>query len=173
MPRIELETLIEAPVERVFDLARSIDAHVASTDGTGERAVGGRTSGLIGLEETVTWEARHLWVRQRLTTRITAVDRPWSFEDRMIQGAFASMHHRHEFTPTGSATLMTDVFDFSAPLGVLGRLAERLVLTSDMTRFLKARNAALKRMAETKEWRRYLPETGLEDADSERGQGRP
>ena len=44
---IRLETQIDAPQERVFDLARSIDAHLASTEGTRERAIGGRTSGLI------------------------------------------------------------------------------------------------------------------------------
>ncbi len=49
MPLIELSTGIRAPIERVFDLARSIDAHVASTGQTRERAVAGRTSGLIEL----------------------------------------------------------------------------------------------------------------------------
>jgi hypothetical protein len=39
MPVIELSTSISAPVERVFDLARSIDLHTNSTSSTGERAV--------------------------------------------------------------------------------------------------------------------------------------
>lgn len=159
MPRIELETLIEAPVERVFDLARSIDAHIASTEGTGERAVAGRTSGLIELSETVTWKARHLFVTQRLTSRISAFDRPRMFEDQMTRGAFASIRHRHRFEPVGAATLMRDEFDFTAPLGFLGRIAERMFLRSYMTRFLKVRNAGLKRIAETDEWRQYLIET--------------
>ena len=76
MPIILLETNITAPVERVFDLARNIDAHTSTTAGTGERAVDGRTSGLIEAGETVTWEAKHLGVRQRLTSKITAMERP-------------------------------------------------------------------------------------------------
>jgi len=76
MPVIQLETKITAPVERVFDLARSIDAHTSTTEGTGERAAEGRTTGLIEAGETVTWEARHLGVRQRLTSKITAMERP-------------------------------------------------------------------------------------------------
>ncbi len=76
MPVIELSTVIRAPRERVFDLARSIDAHQVSTKGTQERAVAGVTTGLIGMNEAVTWEARHFGVRQRLTVRVTAFTLP-------------------------------------------------------------------------------------------------
>ncbi len=76
MSIIELSTAINAPVERVFDLARSIDLHTASTSKTGERAVGGVTSGLIGMGDEVTWEARHFGVKQRLTVRVTVFDPP-------------------------------------------------------------------------------------------------
>lgn len=40
MPIIHLETFIVAPKTRVFDLCRSIDAHMDTTEHTGERAVG-------------------------------------------------------------------------------------------------------------------------------------
>ena len=66
MPVIELTTYIEAPIERVFDLARSVDAHTASTSQSKERAVAGRTSGLIEQDETVTWEATHFGIKQSL-----------------------------------------------------------------------------------------------------------
>ena len=58
MAVINLETVIDAPQERVFDLARSINAHQDSTEGTSERAVDGVTSGLLGPEGEVTWEVR-------------------------------------------------------------------------------------------------------------------
>jgi len=148
MPLIELDTRIEAPPGRVFDLARSIDAHVASTPGTGERAVAGRTSGLIGMGEIVTWEARHFGVKQRLTTKITSMERPHHFTDEMIRGAFASMKHSHRFLPDGTGTLMKDEFHFSAPLGILGRIAERMFLTRYMRRLLLNRNRILKELAE-------------------------
>ncbi len=157
MPLIQLETKIEAPLERVFDLARSIDAHMASTGGTQEKAVAGRTSGLIELGETVTWEARHFGVRQQLTVRITAFDRPHFFADEMISGAFATMRHAHRFLPDNSGTLMRDEFHFSAPLGYLGWIAERLFLTRYMTRFLRVRGQVLKELAESEDWKRYLP----------------
>jgi ligand-binding SRPBCC domain-containing protein len=159
MPIIRLETQIDAPPERVFDLARSIDAHLASTEGTRERAVGGRTSGLIEMGETVTWEARHLWVTQRLSVRITSFDRPHLFSDEMISGAFASMRHTHRFFPDGTGTRMEDEFHFSAPLGPLGRLAEWMFLTRYMDKFLRTRNHTLKQLAESDRWQRYLSPT--------------
>lgn len=165
MPLIQLETKIEAPRDRVFDLARSIDAHMASTEGTNERAIDGRTSGLIEMGETVTWEARHLGVRQRLTVRVTSFDRPHAFGDEMISGAFASMKHSHEFLPDGAGTLMRDEFHFSAPLGLLGRIAEWMFLTRYMTSFLQSRSQALKALAESQDWRRYLPDTAERVAD--------
>ena len=95
MPVIELFTVIDAPMERVFDLARSIDLHTDSTAGTGERAVGGVTSGLIGAGQEVTWRARHFGVWQSLTVRITAFERPTHFADAMLRGAFRRMEHHH------------------------------------------------------------------------------
>jgi ligand-binding SRPBCC domain-containing protein len=158
MVEILLETRIHAPPERVFDLARSIDLHSRSLDWTQEVPVAGRMSGLIGLDETVTWRARHLGVRQHLTSRISAYDRPRYFQDVMVKGAFAWMEHDHWFDPTSQGgTVLRDAFRFAAPLGVLGRMADALVLRRYMTRFLQRRNAVIKRVAESREWREFLP----------------
>ena len=162
MPLIELESAINAPIERVFDLARSIDAHTHSTSQTGERAIAGCTTGLIGMGDTVTWEARHFGVRQQLTVRITAFDRPRMFSDEMVSGAFKSMRHTHSFAAEGTKTKMTDQFEFTAPLGMLGRIAELAFLTRYMTRFLETRNRALKRMAESEEWKHFLSNNSAE-----------
>ncbi len=159
MPVIELSTAIRAPKERVFDLARSIDAHQDSTGATDERAVAGVTRGLIGLGDEVTWEARHFGVRQRLTVRVTAFDRPKHFQDVMIFGAFKRMIHDHEFAEHGAETLMRDRFDFNSPLGILGTMADWLFLESYMRRFLVRRNEVLKQLAESAEWGRYLEHT--------------
>jgi ligand-binding SRPBCC domain-containing protein len=149
--RIELETRIRAPRERVFDLARDVDAHVASATGTDEHPVAGKgkTSGLLELGDEVTWRARHLGITQELTSRITAFDRPHHFRDSMVRGAFARFDHDHFFEDDGSgATIARDVFDFDAPLGPLGRIADALFLRRYMTRFLEERMRVLKEMAE-------------------------
>jgi ligand-binding SRPBCC domain-containing protein len=158
MIKISLETRIKAPIERVFDLSRSIDAHMDSTSSTEETAIAGRTSGLIGLGETVTWSAVHFGIRQRLTVKIVAFNRPHSFADQMVSGAFKSMHHRHEFEESGDETLMKDHFEFEAPLGFVGALVEKLILFDYMRQFLEVRNARLKVLAEGNEWQQYLHE---------------
>jgi len=140
----------------VFDLARSIDAHQDSTEGTEERAVAGVMSGLIGMNGEVTWEARHFGVRQRLTVRVTTFDRPRHFQDVMISGAFKSMAHDHEFADHPEGTLMSDRFEFKSPLGILGAIVDRVFLASYMRRFIVRRNEVLKRLAESGEWSRYL-----------------
>jgi ligand-binding SRPBCC domain-containing protein len=156
MPVIELSTVIRAPRERVFDLARSIDAHQDSTGDTEERAVAGVTRGLIGMGEEVTWEARHFGVRQRLTVRVSAFERPAHFQDIMISGAFRSMVHDHRFEEHPEGTLMKDRFEFTSPLGILGKVADWLFLASYMRRFIIRRNAVLKQLAESGEWSRYV-----------------
>jgi ligand-binding SRPBCC domain-containing protein len=156
MIRIELVTQIAAPVERCFDLARSIDLHMASTDWTGERAISGVASGLIGREQEVTWKGRHFGVLITHTSRITAYDRPRYFQDRMMRGAFRSFCHDHSFEVRDGLTLMKDVMQFEAPFGILGSLVERLVLKRHMVKLLLRRNQHIQRVAESEEWRLYL-----------------
>jgi ligand-binding SRPBCC domain-containing protein len=149
MPRIEIQTRIKAPIEVVFDLSRSIDAHLAGQTRHSERAVAGRTSGLIELGESVTWEAVHFGIRQRLTSRIVSMNRPFHFRDSMVRGAFQRFDHDHYFETAGDWTQLRDVFDFTSPLGVLGRVMDHLILVRYMTRLLEERNATLKALAES------------------------
>ena len=128
MPKIELETHIRAPIETVFDLCRCVDLHVDSTAQTNERAVDGKTSGLLELGDTVTWEATHFLVRQQLTVVIAEYDRPNFFRDSMQRGVFRHFDHDHYFEQTASGTRMRDVFDYSSPFGIIGRVANTLLV---------------------------------------------
>ena len=148
MPLIYLKTEIKAPIQIVFDLSRSIDFHQESASKTREKAIAGRTSGLIELGETVTWEAVHFGVKQRLTTKITAMDAPHSFTDEMVKGVFKSIKHEHLFTEVNGITTMVDHFNFESPFGIFGKLFNAVILKNYMKRFLEIRNAAIKREAE-------------------------
>lgn len=157
MAKIELSLHVAAPPARCFDLARSVEAHTDSTQATRERAVAGRTQGLLVLGDQVTWRAKHLGVWQELTSQLTAYDRPAHFRDSLVRGAFARFDHDHFFTPSRGGTLVRDVFEYRAPLGPLGWVAEQLFLTAYMRRFLKARLSALKHMAESEAWVQFVP----------------
>jgi ligand-binding SRPBCC domain-containing protein len=156
MSIIRVEIDIDAPPAVCFDMARSVDAHIESARETGERAVGGVTSRLLNLGDEVTWRARHFGVTQDLTSRIVAFDRPHHFRDQMVRGAFRRLVHDHYFEPVVGGTRMRDVFDFTAPLGLLGSLADRLSLTGYLRRFLEVRAQSLKQLAESDAGRRFI-----------------
>ena len=155
MQTIRMTTLIRAPVERCFQLSLSIELHIASTGG-GERAIAGVMSGLIRSGESVTWSGRHFGVRLRHRSVIDGW-RPYGyFRDSMLEGMFASFAHEHHFAMMNDGTRMRDELHFAAPLGLLGRAVERTVLRGHLTRLLWRRNAMIRDVAESEEWRRYL-----------------
>lgn len=156
MPCIVLKTHINAPVERCFDLARSIDLHKVSTAHTNEQAIAGKTSGLISGDEYVTWRALHFGFYQTLTSTITTFEPPFSFTDEMTKGPFKSIKHLHLFEEQDGKTVMTDEFDFSSPLGILGKIADQLILRSYLENLLKKRNQIIKHYAETDLWKELL-----------------
>lgn len=158
MIRLSAGVTILAPPERCFDLARSVDLHAASAEAIHGAALAGRTSGLAGLHDQTTWVARFFALRFRLTTRITEFERPHGFSDVMCDGRFAYFGHRYTFeTVAVGQTLMTDQFSFESPGGPLGTLFDRAVLRRRMRTVLDARALYIKRVAESDEWRRYLP----------------
>ena len=156
MPSIHLTTFIAAPVERVFDLARSIDLHKHSMSNHKEEAVAGTRFGLIENNETVTWKARHLFKTRFLRTKITSMQRPSSFTDEQEEGDFRSMKHIHHFKPCENGTIMIDQFDFETPYGTVGKGFNRLYLVRYMRRLLESRNGMIKQFAETDQWKRIL-----------------
>jgi len=156
MPVIEIETLIEAPAEIVFDLSRSIDLHKLSTADTNEEAIAGITSGLISMNESVTWRARHFGVYQTLTSKITSFDRPRSFVDEMVKGAFRSFKHEHRFQQQNDTTVMRDIFDYKSPFGFLGQVADILFLKRYMAQLLTTRNKKIKEFAENGRWKEVI-----------------
>jgi ligand-binding SRPBCC domain-containing protein len=160
MTTLEEITVIRAPIERCFDLARSVEVHLLGNVHCGEQALatGGVRSGPLSLGDRVTFRAKHFARWHRLTSEITALDRPSHFQDAMVEGLFRSMRHDHFFRSiTASETEMRDVFAFAAPLPVLGRLAEIVFLGGYMRALLRERNAAIRGVAESAEWQRYLP----------------
>jgi ligand-binding SRPBCC domain-containing protein len=153
---IYLETIINAPASICFDLSRSIELHQFTTKHTGERAIAGRTSGLINKGEFVTWEAVHFFIMQKLSVKIIEMSRPETFVDEMIEGAFKSMWHQHEFVQKGQYTILKDNFRYEVPYGIFGKIFDRIVLKRYMRALLIERNNTIKQCAETEEWKTFL-----------------
>lgn len=123
---------------------------------TNEKAIDGVTKGLINLGETVTWQATHFGIRQKLTSKITEYNRPFHFRDVMIKGAFKRFTHDHFFEQKGEKVLMKDVFDYTSPFWILGKIADALFLESYMRNLLTERNLVIKKIAESENWRKFL-----------------
>ena len=156
MSKIHLTTFINAPVERVFDLSRSINLHKISTAHTKEEAIAGITTGLIKENETVTWQAKHLFKLRRFTSKITGMKTPVHFTDEMTQGDFKSYKHEHHFKTVENGTLMIDLVEFESPYGVAGSLFNKLFLTRYLQKLLEHRNAVIKEYAESQKWKVIL-----------------
>ena len=148
MPTIKLTTLINCPIERCFDLSRSIDLHLASASKSQEKAIAGKKSGLIGFNETVTWQATHFGFKLKLTSKITAYEKPYYFTDEQINGPFKSFKHQHFFNQVDDKVIMKDLLEFQTPLGAVGKLFNKIILTNYLKNFLLERNATIKEMAE-------------------------
>jgi ligand-binding SRPBCC domain-containing protein len=149
MTVLRVTTVVHAPAEVVFDLARDVREHTAALAHTGERVEPpGRTEGLLEEGDLVCFRARHFGLTMRLCARVVRMERPREFVDEQVRGAFRRLRHTHTFTATHGGTLVTDVLEWTAPLGPLGRLTDALVLRRHLRGIVTARNAHLKRRAE-------------------------
>ena len=156
MAKIHLTSFIAAPIERVFDLSRSINLHQISTASSNEKAIDGVLTGLINKDETVTWQAKHLFKTRLFTSKITAMQSPVSFTDEMVKGDFKSFHHEHHFKAAANGTIMIDIINFESPYGKIGKIANAIFLKSYLQKFLIKRNIVIKEYAETQKWKTIL-----------------
>jgi len=154
--KIHLTTIINAPVERVFDLSRSINLHKISVSHTDEVAIAGVLTGLINENETVTWQAKHLFKKRQFTSKITLMKKPVHFIDEMIQGDFIRFKHDHYFKTINNGTLMIDMVEFETPYGVLGYLLNKIYLKNYLQKLLIIRNDVIKDYAETQKYKAIL-----------------
>ncbi|MCW5912589.1 MAG: SRPBCC family protein [Cyclobacteriaceae bacterium] len=163
MPRIKLITSVNAPIERCFDLARSVDLHKISMHHSREEIADGIESGLMNLHDTVTWKGTHFGIRFTLQSAITRFSRPFSFTDEMVRGPFKTMVHDHYFYRAGSSTTMVDDFYFQSPWGLPGQLADALILKTYLSRLLAQRNAIIKQHAESDGWKQVLQQASAQN----------
>ncbi len=113
-------------------------------EASGETAIGGVTSGTIGLGETVTWRAKHFGITWKMTSKITEMQSPDRFVDEQVRGPFKRFRHEHIFNSHPEGTRMVDRIQFDAPIGVVGDVVERIILSSYLPKLIQERNEFLK-----------------------------
>ncbi|WP_320814623.1 SRPBCC family protein [Flavobacterium sp.] len=148
MTTIHLITKIKAPIETVFNNSRDITVHIKTASKTNEKAIAGISSGLIELNETVTWQGIHFGLKLQHQSKITQMQFPNHFTDEMIKGSFKSFKHEHTFTHENGTTIMEDKLMYETPFGIFGKLFDKIVLEKYLTNFLLERNRSLKILSE-------------------------
>jgi ligand-binding SRPBCC domain-containing protein len=145
---------VNAPIDRCFLLSTSVDL-VRQT--LKMRPIAGRTSGLIEPNEQVTWYGWKLGLPQLHESLITAYDRPHFFQDTMKRGKFKRFQHDHSFAKLNALTMINDKVRFSLPLGLAGDVVAKRLMVPYIAWLIQRRLGLLKRVAESEEWRSYLP----------------
>jgi ligand-binding SRPBCC domain-containing protein len=157
MKVITNEVEIHAPIQRVFDLARSIELHAKSAEAVHEEIVDGVNRGLAGLGDETTWYGRYLGFMQTITFQVSAWTPPGYFQTSMVRGPFSRVNHHYLFCASGEVTTMSNVLSYAVPYGVVGTIVDVILLRGHLKRFLAERARVLKAVAEGDDWRRYLP----------------
>ena len=154
---------IAAPLDRVFRLSCSlaiVERELGMHPVSGRDSI--RTEGLVTGADRIRWEGWQLGFWNYHVSLISAYEANRFFQDTMIAGRFRSFQHDHSFQAAGDVVLLDDTIRFSMPFGWAGRLVGRFIVAPHIAGLLRRRLALLKRIAESEEWRKYLPETAGE-----------
>jgi ligand-binding SRPBCC domain-containing protein len=153
------EVVVRAPIERCFLLSTSLEIVERELK---MRPVKGRTAGLVANGDKIRWEGWQFCLPQFHESVIEDFREPVFFRDRMMAGRFASFEHDHSFRDEGDGrVLLRDEIRFTMRLGWLGHVTGRWMLVPHIQGLMRRRFALLKRIAESDEWRRYLPGEAL------------
>jgi ligand-binding SRPBCC domain-containing protein len=149
---------INAPIDRVFLLSTSIELVQLTL---GMKPIEGKTSGMIVDGDRLLWAGWKFGFPQMHESLITKYERPTYFQDTMGRGRFQRFQHDHHLTEIGGQTLLNDKLRFTMPYGWAGSLVAQSLVVPHISRLLRRRMHLLKKVAESGEWREYLPEDTL------------
>ena len=84
---------------------------------------------------------RYMWI-----VRIEEYDEPKQFTERQVIGVFENWVHTYKFEEHGSnSTLLTNIIQYSVPFGLVGKLADDLLIRNDLMQILRYSHDKLKR----------------------------
>ena len=155
MFRLKESIHVNAPIERCFLLSTNLELVQRTIR---MRPVKGKTAGLVGAGDHLTWRGIKFGVPAFHETLITEYDRPRFFQDTMERGYFRHYQHDHHFQWVDGRTLMYDIVRFSMPLGRVGREIGKRIVVPHVLELLTKRFEMLKWIAEGDDWQQYLPE---------------
>ncbi len=112
-----------------FDI---MDTHQPSDKMYEGMIIGYKVSPLLGIKTT--------WV-----TEITHIREKEFFIDEQRIGPYAMWHHQHLVEQIENGVLMTDIVSYEPPFGIIGALANKIVIESKIQQIFKYRTIALEK----------------------------
>jgi ligand-binding SRPBCC domain-containing protein len=80
------------------------------------------------------------------TTEITQVNEPHFFIDEQRQGPYRMWHHQHHFEEKDGGVLMTDIIHYWPPMGVLGNIANTILIKRQLKGIFDYRKTKIKEL---------------------------
>jgi ligand-binding SRPBCC domain-containing protein len=80
------------------------------------------------------------------TTKITSVEKPFSFTDKQISGPFSLWEHKHIFEETSKGIYAHDIIKYKLPLGLLGRLFGGKIIMWQLNKIFEFRKKILNKL---------------------------
>lgn len=95
---------------------------------------------IISYKVTPLMNIKTTWV-----TEITNIKEKEFFIDEQRVGPYKLWHHQHLITPIPNGVLMNDIVSYVPPLGVLGVIANKLVIDNKLKEIFAFRKKAIER----------------------------
>jgi ligand-binding SRPBCC domain-containing protein len=86
-----------------------------------------------------------LGIRLDWMTEITQVKDLEYFVDEQRIGPYTMWHHQHKIEPIEGGVLMTDIVTYQPPMGILGALANSLLIKNQLQQIFNYRTVALEK----------------------------
>ena len=84
-----------------------------------------------------------LGIKITWVTEITQVRELKYFVDEQRVGPYKMWHHQHFIEPVEGGVLMTDIVDYQPPFGILGAIANQLIIKSQLNEIFSFRTKQL------------------------------
>jgi len=128
---IRLEQLVPRPIDVVFDFfSRASNLAILTPPWLDFRMVGAPEQLEAG--SLIDYKLCIHKIPVRWTTQITEWEPPRRFVDIELSGPLALWHHEHVFVPDPNGTIMQDTVCYALPFGLLGQIANRLLVARDL-----------------------------------------
>lgn len=148
MERIEQRIVIAAPIERVFHFHDDTRNLLRITPPSIKVSI--ETMGKPGLGYEVVLKVRQFGIfTMRWKVRITEYVPPTLMSDEQVSGPFAYWKQTRRLREVDGGTELRDIVEYRPPFGILGRIANALVIRRQVLEMFAYRQATTKRLLES------------------------